>query len=149
MVIALPLLLLLAAGLFQIGLLTLHVIRFDDACGTAARRYVSGEMDEKDLTNAVWSALGPSQPYFEEGSIRLESPDKTSVAGQDLTDSYRQDIDDVSVFKKYLHNPLLNYSKGDWRITATYRSKPLLGFMFPHGIRLSTEVCVFHYRGGI
>jgi len=146
MVLVLPLILLLAAGLFQTALLLIHVNRFDQACGTAARRYASGDLKEDQMADAVWSALGPSQEYFEKGSVHLETPDAKSSAD---VDSSRQKLDQEGLFKKVLKGILFNYSKGDWRVTATFRSKPLFGLLFPKGIKLGTEVCVFQYKGEI
>jgi len=112
MLLALPLILLLSAGLFQIGSLWINSIRFDDACGSAARRYASGEVDERALPDAIWTALGPSQLYFVEGSIRLEPTDKSSSTGDTPKDTYRPNMDEVGVFKKYLRNPLFKF---DWK----------------------------------
>jgi hypothetical protein len=139
----------LAAGLFQIGILWIQSIRFDEACGIAARRYASGEVEEKSIADAIWSALGASQKYFEADSIHIESPDSQTDPAQADSEPYRHKLDQVNTFNKYTNNPLFNYSKAKWCITVSYRCRPLLGFMFPHGIKLGTEVCVFRYQGGI
>jgi hypothetical protein len=149
MVVAIPLILLLAAGLFQTGLLLIHANCFDQACGIAARRYASGDLEENQLADAVWSALGSSQAYFEKGSIHLEAPDSKDNSSSAYSDKNRKDLEDSGELKKALQsNPVFNYSKGDWRVTATFRSKPLFGLLFPKGIQLGTEVCVYRYKGG-
>jgi hypothetical protein len=149
MVVVLPLILLLAAGLFQTGLLLIHANRFDQACGFAARRYAAGDLEENQLADAVWSALGSSQAYFENGSIHLETPDSKGESSSSANQC-SQGMEDSGELKKVLKsNPVFNYSKGDWRITATFRSKPLFGLLFPKGIQLGTEVCVYRYKGGV
>lgn len=145
MVLVLPLLLLLGAGLFQTALLLVQSIRFEHACGTAFRRFAAGEFGEDRLADAVWEALGDSRESFEKGSLRVtDAPETGSGEGETARKDVLSEVSSHSEISKCV----LGYGAFHKRLEATYRSRPLFLLLFPGGIRFSTECFVDRYPGG-
>jgi hypothetical protein len=71
--IILPLLLLLSAGAFQFSLAFLAKVRFEHACGEAAREYAAGLLQEKEITKGVIDRLGAWASFFVPGSIHARA----------------------------------------------------------------------------
>lgn len=146
MLLALPLLLLLAAGLFQTALLFLNDIQFENACGQAAREWADGGLADGKIADAVWDDLGPYQKYFQQGSIQVQSqPIQPKGTVDSIVQACRQGLTDIPVLGQCVQGVLFNYTQGSWRITAKFRSRPLLGLLFPDGIPLTSSVCIIRH----
>ena len=143
MMLALPLLLLLAAGTVQLSLLISAKTSFEHACGQAARQYAAGASSPFDFTQAIWTALGPDQRFFEQTTLRIIPSPTSSVAGQSFLDNAGFLGGFISKVKSFL----LNYSGQKWVVVINYKTKPLFSALFSQDIPFQTELGVLKYPG--
>ena len=78
MIIVIPLLFLLAAGMIQFTFLFMAKISFEHACGQSARDYAFKKIDPTLLSEDIWKNLGSEQVFFSKETIlaflRLQLP---------------------------------------------------------------------------
>jgi hypothetical protein len=144
-VLVLPLLLLLAAGLFQTVALLLASIDFEQACHATARRYAAGELaGPREVPEAVWQALGPTQKRFRRSSIQIA--DSTGEIVNSLSSwETNQGGSGLSSFRQVAQKFAPEYEKQTWRVKASFMPPPLFLKLFPRGIPLASELCVYRY----
>ncbi len=125
-VLALPLLLLLAAGVAQFSQLFLARVQFEHACGEAARRYVAGKVDANHLGDAVWDNLGVYQPLFDRKGVQ--------VAGTRLSPAA----------SSYGLLPV-EYGGQRWTVTAVCKATPLFGLLWKGGVPFKTRLAALRH----
>ncbi|HVZ80576.1 MAG TPA: TadE/TadG family type IV pilus assembly protein [bacterium] len=138
MLVVIPLLILLAAGLAQLTLVIRAKIAFEDACGKAARIFALGDIRSKDLGPSLWENLGPDQKYFDQGSILVSARQPNSLLGGDLQE-------DLGFLGMVMKEGLFNYGGADWIVTIRYRGAPVLGPLFPNGILFKAQLAVLRH----
>lgn len=138
MLIVIPLLLILAASLAQLTILIREKIKFENACGLAARQYALGQFSQGEISSAVWADLGNEQRYFDKGSISISTQEPKTLFGGDLQSR-------LGFLGSVMKEGLFNYGGGDWTITIRYRSFPLLGALLPNGFLFQTRLAVLRH----
>ncbi len=138
MLIVIPLLMLLAAGLGQLTLLIQEKIKFENACWKAARQFALGQFNSPEMENNVWENLGSDQRYFEKSSINISYQQPKTLLGGDLRSR-------LGFLGSVMKEGLFNYGGADWTITVRYRAIPLLGALFPDGILFQTRLAVLRH----
>ncbi len=150
MVLVLPLLLLMAAGLFQFTYLFLSAIRFEDACGQTAREWAAGTRSTDTLPGGIWGRLGSSQGAFVKGSLRIDpfENEAYSLAQAAKRKEVAVQTGPVGALLEKAKGILFDYSAGRWIVTIRFKSRPFFGLLFPEGIPFRTRLAVIRHPGG-
>ncbi len=141
MILVIPLLCLMAAGLIQFSQLFLAQNAFDQACGLAARDFAASEIDDTLFSQDAWENLGPDQKYFIPSSI-VSVPLSGSSSTSNLL------INNLNVlgplFSK-LKSVFVNYSGEKRLVTIQFKGPAFFGLIFPTGITFQTQLAVLKY----
>jgi len=155
MLIAIPLLFLLAAGAVQFAILFQARNAFDKACGEAARQYAANRItDSTSLTLVLWQDLGSYQSFFNQGSLALSThPPQTTIVDTIVkgADTFMGTfVGSVSFFcpaASKLLPPYINYTGQSWTVTVNCTPPPLVAVIFPNGIQFKSQLTVLKYPG--
>jgi len=141
MLLVIPILCLMAAGLIQFTQLFLAKNAFEQACGLAARDYAASEIDDTQFIEDAWDNLGDAQRYFIPGTLlTVPSPGSSSTANL-LTNNLGAL---GSLFSK-IKSVLVNYSGQKWLIRIQFRAPIFFGTLFPGGLTFQTQLAVLKY----
>jgi len=146
MVLALPLLLLMAAGIAQFSQLFLARVQFEHACGEAAREYAAGSIASSSFAREVWNNLGPYRSRFDLDSIQVSLDPPVAFPSQS-----GNSIPGLSMFTSAAHvafGKALDYEKGKWWVTANCRAIPFFGLLFKDGVPFKTQLAVLRHPKG-
>jgi len=141
MLIVIPILCMMAAGVAQFAILFQAQSSFEHACGLAARYYAAGELDPNGFAEEVWDDLGSDQKYFTPGSILAVPIPTQSIASSGWLDRLNLLGPLVSKIKQFT----VNYTGQKWFVTIHYHSAPFFGLLFPGGLVLKTQLAVLKY----
>lgn len=141
MVLVLPLLCLMAAGLIQFSQMFLAKIAFEQACGLAARDYAASEIDDNQFTNDAWEDLGSDQKYFIYSSLQASALTPSLSALGRLT----QNLPCLGPLYSKLKSFVSNYTEKKWVATIQYKATPFFAPLFPNGILFQTQLAVIKY----
>ena len=136
--LCIPLLLLLAAGMTQFGMLFLSKVHFEHACGEAARAYNLGLISSEGFADSLWENLSSYQNCFDKGSIQVSVEGTQSILGGDTTQK-------LGFIAKYVKGSIFNYGGEQWIITANCKVVPLFGVLFPKGVPFTTQLAVLRH----
>ena len=151
MVVALPLLLLLSAGMVQFGFLFLTYVQFEHACGEAARLYAAGIIDKDSLGPMILDRAGYFGRFLERDSLRVSAQEPRSVGNAVLGP--------VSRFLGTLHSianslPLSGKAKFKaeyegclWTIDVRCVPPAFFKFIFPNGVPFRSTLQVYRFGG--
>jgi hypothetical protein len=138
MIIAVPLLLLLAAGAIQFSLIFQAKVQFDHACGEAARQYAAGLLrTDYAFKSVIWANLNPRQNYFIRDSIDV-SVAKTSAYRDKLLSGSGQ-------FLKPVTKSVMDYDGEKWTVIIRSNPPPFFGLIFPKGVPFSSTLAVLRH----
>jgi hypothetical protein len=141
MVLVIPILCLMAAGLIQFTHLFLAKNAFEQACGLAARDYAAGGIDGSQFTGDAWENLGENQRYFIPGSLSaVPIPGSTSAANL-LTDN----LGVLGPLLSKIKSVFVNYAGKKWIVTVRFKGPPFFGMLFPGGLAFQTQLAVLKY----
>ena len=139
MVVAIPLLLLLAAGMVQFTFLFLSYVQFEHACGEAGRSYAAGFIAKGELKPRIAEGLGNYRRFFDLNTMQVttEVPSSKTAAVFEKT---RNALAAISVVQWGF-----NYDGAKWKVSV--RFKPPLFFkpIFPDGVPFTTTLQVYRY----
>jgi hypothetical protein len=145
MILSIPLLFLMIAGMIQFTLLFLAKVQFEHACGVAARQYASGIASDASMKNEIWNNLGGYQVYFDKYSIQLVSEKPSSPIGNFISRFGRW----LSPFTRILRNigadTPFSYGGFKWQVTAKCKMFSSFGVLFGRGITFRTQLAVIRY----
>ncbi len=142
MILVIPLLVLMLAGIIQLIILFQARIAFEKTCGDVAREYDAGLVSNPDAINQdIWDKLGVYQKYFKRDSLTLntEPPQPT------LVDSLTQKIDSFGPWAAKLRSYLINYEGQTWTISINCQPPFLPAFVLPNGIGFQTQLTALRY----
>jgi hypothetical protein len=141
MVLVIPILCLMAAGLIQFSQMFLAKNAFEQACGLAARDYAASEIDDTQFTIDAWENLGSDQKYFIAGSLQaLPLTPSPSFLGH-----FTQNLPVLGPLYSKLKTIVSNYCEKKWVATIQYKGVPIFASLFPLGIRFQTQLAVMKY----
>ncbi len=142
MLIVIPLLFLMVAGMTQFSILFLARSAFEQSCGQAARKYAAGRLNNSNsFSDEVWANLENYQSYFRrETLVVVPAPTQSLVAN-----SFLNNTGFLGPLISKIKSSLFNYSGQKWIVTIRYNSIPLFGTLFPAGIPFQTELAVLKY----
>jgi Flp pilus assembly protein TadG len=138
MLLCIPLLMLLAAGMVQFSLLFLSKVHFEYACGETARAFNLGQISSEGFADSVWDQLQPYQKLFDKNSIQISVGESQSVLGGDETAQ-------LSLLSRYVQGSIFNYGGQEWTVTIHCKVTPLFGVLFPNGVPFSTQLAVLRH----
>jgi hypothetical protein len=136
MIIVIPILSLLMAGIIQFAILFLSYVQFEHACGESARQYAAGMIDENSLNNVIFDNLGHFKIYFDEDSLTVTRQEPKSTAGAVL--------DETMAAIRFI--PFVtNYEGYEWSINIRCKPPFFARILFPDGLPLHTVMQVYRY----
>ncbi len=142
MVLVIPLLTLMLAGVIQLTLLFQARVVFDKACGDVAREYAAGTVNDSNaFSDEFWVRLGPYQKYFIRNSLSVG----TQNPKPSLIDTIVQKIDSAGPIAQKLKGFVINYGGKAWTITINYSLPFSPTFILPNGISFQNQVTVLRY----
>jgi len=141
MVLAIPLLFLMTAGMIQFSLFFLAKTTFEHACGQAARNFAAGNLDTDSFSSQIWENLAADQRLFNHSSLVVTQTSAQSL----IANSFLNQTGSLGSFISKIKDSLLNYNGYKWIISIQYNSLPLFGIIFPNGIAVKTELAVLKY----
>jgi Flp pilus assembly protein TadG len=151
MILVLPILFLLAAGIIQFSQLFLAYVQFEHACGEAAREYAGGMIDNDTFSEEIWNNLGAYQPLFDPAFIQVRVEEPTSPLGSWISNNGGM-MDDLTRFTKAAHIPagsIFDYEGQKWNVTSSCKVTPFFGVLFENSITFKTQLAVLrHPHGG-
>jgi len=77
MVLAVPLLFLMAAGTFQFIQVFLARAKLEHACGVVMRQWAAGVRRDSTVEEGIWAALGPDRIRFDRSTLRLTASSRS------------------------------------------------------------------------
>lgn len=138
MLLCIPLLLLLAAGMAQFGTLFLSKVHFEYACGESARAYNLGLISSDGFADSLWENLQTYQNCFDKNSIQVSVKGTQSILGGDATQK-------LGFLGKYVKGALFNYEGQEWTVTINCKAVPIFGILFPNGVPFTTQLAVLRH----
>lgn len=145
MVLSIPLLFLMIAGMVQFSLLFLARAQFEHACGEAARQYASGLINNDSLKNEIWDNLGAYQNFFEKNSIQLTSDSPSSPIDRVASRFGRW----LSPLSQALRNvgvdTPFSYGGFKWQVTAKCKISSFFVLIFGQGVVFKTQLAVIRF----
>jgi hypothetical protein len=141
MILVVPILCLMAAGLIQFTQLFLAKNAFEQACGLAARDYAAAEIDDTQFSEDAWDSLGENQRYFIPGTLLAVPLSGSSSVANLLTNNLGVL---GSLFSK-LKSIFINYSSKKWSVTVQFKGPPFFGLLFPGGLTFQTQLAITKY----
>jgi hypothetical protein len=136
--LSVPLLMLLAAGMIQFGMLLLAKIHFDYACGESARSFALHQISSDEFTGNLWDRLSPYQSVFEKGSIQISTESAQSFLGGYPSQK-------LDFLNQYVKGSIFDYGGPVWIVTINCKLVPLFGVFFPTGIPFQTQLAVLRH----
>jgi len=139
MIVAIPLLFLLAAGMIQFTLLFLAYVQFEHACGEAARQYAAGVISKGSLRPQITRELGTYSRYFDIDSlsVTVAVPGTSTASNAEKTRNAMGNIPMV-------HRGS-NYDGAKWKVRARFRPPFFFKLIFPDGVPFSATLQVYRY----
>ena len=151
MLVALPLLLLMSAGMVQFGFLFLTYVQFDHACGEAARLYAAGIIDKDSMGPMILDQAGYFRRFLEQDSLRVSAQEPRSV-GNAILGPVSGFVSTLNAVANSL--PLSGKAKFDakyegWLWTIDVRCAPpaFFRFLFPNGVPFHSTLQVYRFGG--
>jgi hypothetical protein len=144
MVLAIPLLMLMAAGMFQFTQLFLARVRFDQACGSAARQWAAGQVRGGEcLRTCLWEALGPERILFDRESLDVgKGRSGSRMAGF----GGEQDGGGlVAPIAGIVRVDPVDYEGVRWTVRVRCRPVPLFSWLFKDGVEFTTRMAVLRH----
>ncbi len=141
MILVIPMLCLMGAGLIQFTQIFLAKNAFDQACGLAARDYAASEIDDTQFIQDAWENLGEDQRYFIPGSLQTES----FTANPSFIDLLTKNFSVLGPVFSKLKSVVSNYSGKNWRVSIQFKGPPFFGVLFPGGLTFQTQLAVLKY----
>jgi len=138
MVICIPILCLLMAGIFQFGVLCTSRVQFEHACGEAARQYAAGLIDKDSLGPKIYENLGSFQKYFDSQSLTVTIQEPQSTANS-VMDKVRNAVRLIPF--------IIDYDGSEWKVDIQCAPPPLFKLLFPGGITFHSVMQVYRYPG--
>ena len=143
MLLVIPMLFLMTAGMVQFAFLFMAKTSFEHACGQAARDYAGQKIDPTIFSDDIWRNLGTEQRFFnKETLLAVPSPTSSLVA-----QTFLGNIDILGPLISKIKSSLLNYSGKKWTVVIFFKSAPFFGVVFPAGIPFQTELAILKYPG--
>ncbi len=136
MVLSIPLLFLLIAGIAQFAVLFLCYVQFEHACGEAARQYTARIVEKDSLGPAITDNLGYLGRYFDLASLSVKIQEPGGTADEVL-DNVRNAISLIPF--------TINYDGAEWAVDINARPPFCFRPLFPHGIPFHTVLQVYRY----
>lgn len=136
MLICVPILFLLVAGIVQFSILFASRVQFEHSCGEAARQYCAGLIDKDSLGPKIYENLDFFQKYFDPKSltVTLQQPQSTA-------DSTMDDARNAINFIPFIPN----YDGYEWAVDIKCVPPFFLKLLFPSGINFYTVMQVYRY----
>ncbi len=138
MIISIPLLFLLAAGMIQFTLLFLSYIQFEHACGEAARQYSAGMISKGSLGPQITRELGNYSRFFDIDSLSVAILSPSSPTG--TLDETRNSMGNIPAVQWGF-----NYDGAKWKVSVQFKSPLFFKLIFPRGVPFSTTLQVYRY----
>jgi len=138
LLLCIPVLVLLAAGMVQFCLLFQSKVQFEYACGESARAYNLGKVQPDGFADSIWENLNSYQSRFEKGSIHVSAEASQSLLGGDAGQK-------LGFIGKYVTGSVFNYGGQQWTVKINCKIVPLFGVLFPHGVPFSTQLAVLRH----
>lgn len=139
MVIAIPLLLLLAAGMVQFAILFLSSVQFEHACGEAGRLYAAGIVNKRSLQPRIVEGLGGYRRFFDLDSLQVSTEFPSSKTASVLQKTHDALTSIPAVQWGF------DYDGAKWRVSIRCKPPFLFKPLFPEGIPLTTTFQVYRY----
>lgn len=139
MVVAIPLLLLLAAGMAQFTILFLSYVQFEHACGEAGRSYAAGIVPKEDLKPRIVEGLGRYRRFFDLDSMQVttKAPSSKTAAVLDKT---RNALGSIPIVQW-----ASNYDGAKWLVSVRFHPPIFFKFIFPDGVPFTAAFQVYRY----
>jgi hypothetical protein len=139
MIVAIPLLFLLAAGMVQFTFLFLSYVQFEHACGEAARQYAAGVINKESLGPQITRELGTHSRYFDIDSlsVTVAAPGTSSASKIEKTRNATENIPMVHWG--------FNYDGAKWKVRVRFKPPFFFKLIFPAGVPFSTTLQVYRY----
>jgi hypothetical protein len=145
MILSIPLLFLLMAGMVQFTLLFLAKTQFEHACGEAAREYSAGLINPDRVKNEIWENLGNFRSYFNQNDIQVSAGSPSSPVDQ-LKSHFGGFLTPLShVLRDVGVDSPFSYGGYTWEITARYEMTPFFEPLFRQGVIFKTKLAVLRY----
>lgn len=141
MLITIPLLFLMAAGMVQFMLFFMAKTTFEHACGQAARNFAGGNLEPEAFPGQIWKNLAEDQRFFNHSSLLVTQASTQTIAAN----IFLNQTGILGSFITKIKDYFLNYNGYKWIVSIRYNSLPLFGVVFPNGITVKTELAVLKY----
>ena len=139
MIVSIPLLFLLAAGMIQFALLFLSYVQFEHACGETARQYAAGSIIKGSLGPQITRELGTYRRFFDLDSLSVATIEPSSPTGP-ILEKTKNAMGTVPMVKWGF-----NYDGAKWRVTVQFRAPLFFKLIFPRGVSFSAILQVYRY----
>jgi Flp pilus assembly protein TadG len=149
MLVAIPLLFLLAAGIIQFSVLFLTYVGFEHACGESAREYCAGMVGQDALGPSILRNTGYFARFLDPGSLNImtQKPGSVAVSALNAVSGLTGSLNAVARTIPAL--PTVDFSgkyEGClWRVSVCCRPPAFFGLLFPRGIVLRTTLQAYRY----
>jgi hypothetical protein len=141
MLLVVPLLFLMAAGLIQFTQLFLARVAFENACGRAMREWCADHAAGVSVEQSIWVTLGEDRRFFIPGSIRVET--RMIVAHDAALLSIGGNT--FQLLTGWVRGLVLDYEGARWTVHARCLPTPLLSRIFRDGIPCTTRLAAMRY----
>jgi hypothetical protein len=139
MIVAIPLLFLLAAGMIQFTLLFLSYVQFEHACGEAARQYAAGVINKGSLRPQITQELGDYRRFFDIDSLSVAAVAPASSTAA-IAEKTRNAMGNIPMVQWGF-----NYDGAKWKVRVQFKSPFFFKLIFPEGVPFSTTLQVYRY----
>jgi hypothetical protein len=145
-VLVIPILFLMAAGLSQFWIFFTAKAYLEQACGQTARLYAAGALNGNDhLADQIWLALGPGRRFFSPSNIDVTGTSTSTMLSNSFLPAINNIPPPIGPLIAKATGSLLNYTGQKWIIRARFDALPLFRVLFPAGLSVTTQMAVLKY----
>ena len=138
MLLCLPLLMFLAAGMVQFSILFIAKNTFEHACGESARSFALHEISSEDFINSLWDNLSSFQPFFQKSSIQILENTADPFVDRDTNEK-------IGTLQQFVTGTILDYGGKEWQVSINCKVTPFFKILFPNGVFFTTRLAVLRH----